>query len=167
MKLRDNFNMKANEVESILKKAATRLYPFSFALLCKEDQAQKMVLDTLFLLKKSTRFYKLLEQYDKEPSSNTRIEILVKIKLEAFRILYLMVQKNYTNRPYGEGIFSDTSIKYSAFFSLEYESRAILYLKYKEFLDHDDMEEIFNLSSSNLISKFVLAKNSLSEVISL
>ncbi len=144
--------MKIEEFESYLKKIHPDLYSFSFILIPDDLQASQLIVDGLsyVLMNKRSIFDRLINK-----SQNFSIE-LDDFKMNLYKAIYEIAQKRFLQ------IRTSVETKdLDNFYSLEFDERAVIFLRQKLKFSHNDICFTVSLGKDDLMKIATQARNKL------
>lgn len=151
--------MKNEELQKYIQNLSPELYSFSYILIPDVLQASQLMIDCVqsFLIQKKELVEKM------SLSKNKIIEnLLEETKLNIIKIVYELSRKRYQQLKIS---LSDVE-GHGGFFSLEFDEKAILYLKEKANFDLDTIEFITSSSRSEVLSYLYSARIKMTTLIS-
>ena len=133
--------MNKDPLRSKLKNFIKPIYAFSFCLIPDELQAGQLVIDTvdLFLNSKKPDFVENAEHFE--------------IQIGLYQSCYQIALKRIQHMQLGLTLGKED------FFQLDFQERAILFLKIKEEFSLADCSQIMKKNERDLLSLYSLAKN--------
>ncbi|MDD0853814.1 hypothetical protein HBN50_11950 [Halobacteriovorax sp. GB3] len=149
--------MKVNDIKKRITSFSTELYPFAYALIPDDLQAQQLIVDGIAFLfadrDSKARLINLVEVEDFEMSQKEIYEI----KKVVMKVIYGLATKRFIQlQPtlnFGE---------HGAFYALEAKQRAVLFLMQKFGLDSQEVASIINLTKLEVTTLYFDSKNKLS-----
>lgn len=151
--------MKIEELQKYIQNLSPELYSFAYVLIPDDLQASQLMIDCVqsFLIQKKTLI-------DKMGTSKNKIlrNLLDETKLNLLKIVFDLSRKRYQQlkmslRDVEQG---------GGFFALEFDEKAVLYLKEKANLDLDGIEFITSKTRSEVLSHLYAARIKMSEHVS-
>ncbi|MDD4972829.1 MAG: hypothetical protein PHY93_00680 [Bacteriovorax sp.] len=143
--------MKTEELQKYIQNLSPELYSMAFVLIPDDLQASQLMIDCVqsFLIQKKTLIEKM-------GLTKNKIEknLLEETKLNLIKIVYELSRKRYLQLKIS---LSDVEGN-GGFFSLDFDEKAILYLKEKANLDLDQIEFITSTSRSEVLSYLYSAR---------
>lgn len=151
--------MKIEELQKYIQNLSPEFYSFAYVLIPDDLQASQLMIDCVqsFLIQKKTLI-------DKMGTSKNKIlrNLLDETKLNLLKIVFDLSRKRYQQlkmslRDVEQG---------GGFFALEFDEKAVLYLKEKAGLDLDGIEFITSKTRSEVLSHLYAARIKMSEHVS-
>jgi hypothetical protein len=143
--------MKIEELQEYIQNLSPELYSFAYVLIPDDLQASQLMIDSVqaFIVQK-----KIL--IDKMGSSKNRIlrNLLDETKLYLLRIIFDLSRKRYQQLKMS---FKDVE-QSGGFFALEFDEKAVLYLKDKAAFGLEDIEFITSSLRSEVLSHLYSAR---------
>jgi hypothetical protein len=149
--------MKIKELQSFVQKLSPDLYSFAYVLIPDDLQASQLIIDCVqsFLIQKTVLIDKLQQAKSKEVES----ALLDEARLQLQKIIFEIAKKRYQQLKIS---FQDVESEIG-FFSLEFEEKAVLYLKDKIGHSLDTVEMITSLSQSEILANLYVARVKMSQ----
>ena len=135
-----------------------RLYNFAMVILSDDKKAQQLVLDayTVYVMKEK-RFLK--KQLNTENSKKEMNSLKKFLRKELIKEIYDLGLKRLDHAHSKQVNYS--KIEYREFFNLSLFKRSILFLKEKEGMSIDELQEVFVVQRYELIEAYYNSKNEL------
>ncbi len=148
--------VKFLELEKYLKYTYKELFNFAFCLLPDDLQAQQLVLDSVAVLLLDDN--ELIRDCVEKNNFTEKNPFLKQIKIFLLKSIYKIASKRFSQ------IKSSMNFegKYSSFYKLGIEEKAILFLKHKLNLNFSEIEEVTEQERVKIIGKLNSARNNLS-----
>jgi hypothetical protein len=149
--------MKIKELQRFIQKLSPDLYSFAYVLIPDDLQASQLIIDCVqsFLIQKTVLIDKLQQAKSKEVES----ALLDEVRLQLQKIIFDIAKKRYQQLKIS---FQDVESEIG-FFSLEFEEKAVLYLKDKIGHSLDTIEMITSLSQSEILANLYVARVKMSQ----
>lgn len=149
--------MKIKELQRFIQKLSPDLYSFAYVLIPDDLQASQLIIDCVqsFLIQKTVLIDKLQQAKSKEVES----ALLDEARLQLQKIIFDIAKKRYQQLKIS---FQDVESEIG-FFSLEFEEKAVLYLKDKIGHNLDTVEMITSLSQSEILANLYVARVKMSQ----
>jgi hypothetical protein len=149
--------MKIKELQRFIQKLSPDLYSFAYVLIPDDLQASQLIIDCVqsFLIQKTVLIDKLQQAKSKEVES----ALLDEVRLQLQKIIFDIAKKRYQQLKIS---FQDVESEIG-FFSLEFEEKAVLYLKDKIGHSLDTIEMITSLSQSETLANLYVARVKMSQ----
>ncbi len=150
--------MKTEELQKFIQNLSPELYSFAYVLIPDDLQASQLMIDCVqsFLIQKKP----LVEKMALTKNKIVR-NLLDETKLHLLKIVYELSKKRYQQLKMS---FSDVE-QNGGFFSLEFDEKAMLYLKEKAGLELDQIEFIACGSRAEILSHLYSARLKMTELI--
>ena len=150
--------MKTEELQKFIQNLSPELYSFAYVLIPDDLQASQLMIDCVqsFLIQKKP----LVEKMALTKNKIVR-NLLDETKLHLLKIVYELSKKRYQQLKMS---FSDVE-QNGGFFSLEFDEKAMLYLKEKAGLELDQIEFIACGSRAEILSHLYSARIKMTELI--
>jgi hypothetical protein len=144
--------MKTKELQRFIQKLSPDLYSFAYVLIPDDLQATQLIIDCVqsFLIQKTILIDKLLQAKNGEAQN----ALLDEARLHLQKIIFEIAKKRYQQLKVS---FQDVESEIG-FFSLEFEEKAVLYLKEKIGHDLEIVEMITALSQSEILANLYVAR---------
>ena len=143
--------MKTEELQNYIKNLSPELYSFAYVLVPDDLQASQLMIDCVqaFLIQKKALIEKMGQTKNKIVKN-----LLEETKLNLIKIVYELSRKRYKHLKIS---LSDVEGS-GGFFSLDFDEKAILYLKEKTNLDLIQIEFITSTTKSEILSYLYSAR---------
>ena len=143
--------MKTEELQKYIQNLSPELYSFAYVLIPDDLQASQLMIDCVqsFLIQKKSLIEKMGLSKNK-----ILVNLLEESKLNIFKIVYELSRKRYQQLKMS---LSDIEGD-GGFFSLDFDEKAILYLKEKSGIELKDIEFITSLSRIEVMSHLYSAR---------
>lgn len=114
--------MKTLELEKFIQNRSSELYSFAFILIPDDLQATQLMIDSVstFMIQKRSLIDKWNESLQSQLSENTN-----DIKINLYKAMYELAKKRYSQLKMSFKKIEDNS----GFFSLDFDDKAVLFLK--------------------------------------
>ena len=144
--------MKTKELQRFIQKLSPDLYSFAYVLIPDDLQATQLIIDCVqsFIIQKTILIDKLLQTKNGEVQN----ALLDEARLQLQKIIFEIAKKRYQQLKVS---FQDVESEIG-FFSLEFEEKAVLYLKEKIGHDLEIVEMITALSQSEILANLYVAR---------
>jgi hypothetical protein len=144
--------MKTKELQRFIQKLSPDLYSFAYVLIPDDLQATQLIIDCVqsFLIQKTILIDKLFQAKNGEAQN----ALLDEARLHLQKIIFEIAKKRYQQLKVS---FQDVESEIG-FFSLEFEEKAVLYLKEKIGHDLEIVEMITALSQSEILANLYVAR---------
>ena len=144
--------MKTKELHRFIQKLSPDLYSFAYVLIPDDLQATQLIIDCVqsFIIQKTILIDKLLQTKNGEVQN----ALLDEARLQLQKIIFEIAKKRYQQLKVS---FQDVESEIG-FFSLEFEEKAVLYLKEKIGHDLEIVEMITALSQSEILANLYVAR---------
>jgi hypothetical protein len=135
--------MRTDDLETIVKNLGPDLYSFAYILIPDDLQAGQLMIDAVqnFLLRKKSYIEKILQE-------NVNKESALEIRLRLFQAIYEIAKKRFHQIKMSFSV-ADTS---NFFLSLEFDDKAMMYLRVRASLEIDQIEMIMNKDRSTILA---------------
>ena len=143
--------MKTEELQKYIQNLSPELYSFAYALIPDDLQASQLMIDCVqvFLIQKKTLVEKMGLTKNK-----IVLNLFEETKLNLIKIVYELSRKRY-----GQLKISLSDVEESGgFFSLDFDEKAILFLKEKTHVDLVQIEYITSMTNSEILSYLYSAR---------
>lgn len=149
--------MKTEELQKYIQNLSPDLYSFAYVLIPDDLQASQLMIDCVqsFLIQKKS----LVEKMGLT-KNRIVINLLDETKLHLLRIVFDLSRKRYQQLKMS---FKDVE-QSGGFFSLEFDEKAVLYLKEKAGFDLNDIEFVTSSLRSEVLSHLYSARIKMTEV---
>ncbi|MBC7537826.1 MAG: hypothetical protein H7281_03335 [Bacteriovorax sp.] len=143
--------MKTEELQKYIQNLSPELYSFAYVLIPDDLQASQLMIDCVqsFLIQKKV----LVEKMGLTKNKIVK-NLLEETKLNLKKIVYELSRKRYQQLKIS---LSDVEAN-GGFFSLDFDEKAILYLKEKAALDLDRIEFITSNTRSEVLAHLYSAR---------
>ncbi len=150
--------MKSEEIQKYIQNLSPDLYSFAYVLVPDDLQASQLMIDGVqsFLVQKKAFIDKIL--FAKNKSSISQFE---EVKLCILKIIFELSKKRYQQLKMS---FQVVELK-GGFFSLDFEEKAVLYLKDKVHLELTEIEYLTGLNKPELIASLYSARMKMVEIL--
>jgi len=148
--------MKIEELQKYIQNLSPELYGFAYVLIPDDLQASQLMIDCVqsFLIQKKTLIEKMGQSKNK-----IVLNLLDEAKLHLLRIVFNLSKKRYQQL---KSSLSDVE-RTGGFFALEFNEKAVLYLKDKAGLEQDVIEFITSSTRSEVLSHLYAARIKMTE----
>lgn len=149
--------MKTEELQKFIQNLSPDLYSFAYVLIPDDLQASQLMIDCVqsFLIQKKP----LVEKMALTKNKIVR-NLLEETKFHLLKIVFELSKKRYQQLKMS---FSDVE-QNGGFFSLEFEEKAVLYLKEKAGLELDQIEFITSGTRAEILSHLYSARIKMTEL---
>lgn len=149
--------MKTEELKKYIQNLSPDLYSFAYVLIPDDLQASQLMIDCVqsFLIQKKS----LVEKMGLT-KNRIVINLLDETKLHLLRIVFDLSRKRYQQLKMS---FKDVE-QSGGFFSLEFDEKAVLYLKEKAGFDLNEIEFVTSSLRSEVLSHLYSARIKMTEV---
>lgn len=149
--------MNSDVLFRLIDELLPKLTGYAFALSGDQLQAEQMVVDayTVFVVKE--KGFLNDESFDEE-DKRERIAFKKYLLIELYKELFDLLK---TRSQIPRKLSEDNYLEYSAFFSLPYMKRAIIYLKETQNFSVEEIQEVFCLERHQVLENLYNAKNEL------
>ena len=147
-----------NEVKDTLQEISKDLFSFSFCLIPDDLQVQQILVDCIYLLNTDEAAKSLLEQLNDSDKNDIHKKIKIQLKTLMAKNLYMMGKKRYFQVK--DSLLLEDG--HAAFYSLDFEQRATVFLKQALKYDFKDIELITSQDRASVISSLSMARQKLS-----
>lgn len=143
--------MKTKELQKYIQYLSPELYSFAYVLIPDDLQASQLMIDCVqsFLIQKKALVEKMRMTKHKIAKN-----LLEETKLSLMKIVYELSKKRYQQLKISLSEVEGNG----GFFSLDFDEKAILYLKEKADLDLDAIEFMLSASRSEVLSYLYSAR---------
>lgn len=149
--------MKTDELQKYIQNLSPDLYSFAYVLIPDDLQASQLMIDCVqsFIIQKRPMIERMILTKNKLVRN-----LLDETKSNLFQILFELAKKRYQQLK-----MSFSAVEQSGgFFALEFEEKAVLYLKEKAAMDLDQIEFITGLTRAELLARLYSARIKMTEV---
>lgn len=143
--------MKIEELQKYIQNLSPELYSFAYVLIPDDLQASQLMIDCVqsFLIQKKALIDKMSQTKVKAPKN-----LLEESKLHLLNIVFDLSRKRYQQLRMS---FKDVE-QSGGFFALEFDEKAVLYLKDKAAFDLDKIEFVCSKTRSEVLSHLYAAR---------
>lgn len=151
--------MKTEELQKFIQNLSPDLYSFAYVLIPDDLQASQLMIDCVqsFLIQKKP----LVEKIALTKNKIVR-NLLDETKFHLLKIIFELSRKRYQQLKVS---FSDVE-QNGGFFSLDFDEKAVLYLREKAGLELDQIEFITGNTRAEILSYLYSARVKMTELIS-
>lgn len=137
--------MKIEKLQKFIQNSSSELYSFAYILIPDDLQASQLMIDSLqsFLIQKKILIDKIIS-----PNNREAQDLFAEVKLHLFKIIFELSKKRYQQLKLSFREVERSGI----FFSLDFDEKAVLYLKDKGELDLGAIEFIISGNRAVILS---------------
>lgn len=142
--------MRTDELETIIKNLGPDLYSFAYILIPDDLQAGQLIIDASqnFLIRKKSYIEKIL-------TGSANKEISLEIELRLLQAIYEIAKKRFHQIK----MSFEGGDKNNFFLSLEFDEKAMLYLRMRADLEIDQIEMIMSKDRSVIVAFLAAARS--------
>lgn len=146
------------QVKETLQEISKDLFSFSFCLIPDDLQVQQILVDCVYLLNSDELTKSLISQLNECENIAVRNKIKYDLKILMAKNLYMMAKKRYFQVK--DSLLSEEG--YVAFYSLEFDQRATVFLKQALKYDFKEIEQITSQDRASVVGSLSIARQKLS-----
>ncbi|MBD65708.1 MAG: hypothetical protein CME62_10910 [Halobacteriovoraceae bacterium] len=148
--------MNKNQLEIFIDSLIPKFYSFAYALSADQVQAEQLVIDAYTVYTLREKDYLMQLEFDSD-NKKSRVALKRLLTVEIYNEIYELARKKYRKiKPSTQNLY-----EYKNFHQLTIQKKAILYLKEKQNLSIEELQEIFALKRHQVIELYHNAKHSL------
>jgi predicted DNA-binding protein (UPF0251 family) len=149
--------MKTDELQKFIQNLSPDLYSFAYILIPDDLQASQLMIDCVqsFIIQKRP----MIERMTLTKNKMVR-NLLDETKSHLFQILCELAKKRYQQLKMSFSVVEQSG----GFFALEFDEKAVLYLKDKVAMDLEQIEFITGLTRAELLAKLYSARIKMTEI---
>ena len=138
--------MNKNQLEIFIDSLIPKFYSFAYALSADQVQAEQLVIDAYTVYTLREKDYLMQLEFDSD-NKKSRVALKRLLTVEIYNEIYELARKKYRKiKPSTQNLY-----EYKNFHQLTIQKKAILYLKEKQNLSIEELQEIFALKRHQVI----------------
>jgi len=150
--------MKSEEIQKYIQNLSPELYSFAYVLVPDDLQASQLMIDSVqsFLIQKKVFIDKILDAKNKINQAHFE-----ELKMSLLKIIFELSKKRYQQLKMSLKVVEQES----SFFSLDFEEKAVLYLRDKMQMELIEIEYLTGLNKPELMAFLYSARMKIVEIL--